>query len=89
MHLLGTLDTLEIGLVAIRRQCSYFGDWLARLEKWRHESSGSVMRIAASIAVALGCLLLWLTPAVQVVLASLLLATNLAVYAWVLRRWRR
>jgi len=30
-----------------------------------------------------------LTPAVQVVLASLLLATNLAVYAWVLRRLRR
>lgn len=30
-----------------------------------------------------------LTPAVQVVLAALLLATNVAVYAWVLRRWRR
>jgi len=30
-----------------------------------------------------------LTPVVQLALAGLLLATNLAVYAWVLRRWRR
>ncbi len=30
-----------------------------------------------------------LTPVVQWVLASLLLAMNVAVYAWLLRRWRR
>ena len=31
--LLGTLAALEIGLVAIRRECPHFGSWLDRLEQ--------------------------------------------------------
>jgi len=31
--LLGTLAALEIGLVAIRRECPHFGSWLHRLEQ--------------------------------------------------------